>query len=93
MVKPLNDVIADINGKKWPEALAAANKAKAAAKTDYEKMKVNQFLTIVLLNSGDNAGATAAAEAAADPDRFDPRRRPDADFPQRHLAGAERPAQ
>ena len=64
--KPLNEVIANINAKKWPDALASANKAKAAAKTDYEKMKVNQFLTIVLLNSNDNAGATAAAEAAAD---------------------------
>jgi hypothetical protein len=59
-------VITNINAKKWPDALASANKAKAAAKTDYEKMKVNQFLTIVLLNSNDNAGATAAAEAAAD---------------------------
>jgi len=64
--KPLNEVIADINAKKFPEALAAAKTAQAAAKTDYEKMKVNQFLTIILVNTGDNAGATAAAEAAAD---------------------------
>ena len=62
----LNTANGDINAKKYPDALAAVKTAEAAAKTDYEKMKVNQFLTIVLINSGDEAGATAAAEAAAD---------------------------
>jgi hypothetical protein len=64
--KPLNTAIAAINAKKWPDALAAAKEAQGLAKTDYEKMKVNQFMTLILINSGDVPGATTAAEAAAD---------------------------
>jgi hypothetical protein len=64
--KPLNTAIAAINAKKWPDALTAAKEAQGLAKTDYEKMKVNQFMTLILVNSGDIPGATAAAEAAAD---------------------------
>jgi hypothetical protein len=64
--KPLNAAITAINAKKWPDALTSAKEAQGLAKTDYEKMKVNQFMTLILLNSGDIPGATAAAEAAAD---------------------------
>jgi len=63
---PLNTAIGDNNAKKWPEALAAVNTAQAAAKTDYEKMKVNQIKATVLAQSGDDANAVIAAEAAAD---------------------------
>ena len=52
--------------KKWAEALPPAKAALTEAKTDYEKMKVNQFLTSIYINSGDEANATITAEAAAD---------------------------
>ncbi|MBV9548973.1 MAG: hypothetical protein JO256_04795, partial [Alphaproteobacteria bacterium] len=52
--------------KKIPEALAAAKEGLAAAKTDYEKLTANQILTSISLAAGDEAGAVAAAEAAAD---------------------------
>jgi len=52
--------------KKWADALPAVKAAQAEAKTDYDKLKVNQFLTSVTINMGDEAAATVAAEAAAD---------------------------
>jgi tetratricopeptide (TPR) repeat protein len=66
VAKPLTVAQTAMAAKKWPEALAATKDAMAEAKTDYEKMKVNQFQTSILNNTGDVAGATAAAEAAAD---------------------------
>jgi hypothetical protein len=52
--------------QKWAEALGPAKAALSEAKTDYEKMKVNQFLSIIYVQSGDEANGTIAAEAAAD---------------------------
>ncbi len=66
VAKPLNDAIAAMGAKKLPEALAAGKTALTQAKTDYEKMKVNQVLTAINANLGDEAAATVAAEAAAD---------------------------
>lgn len=63
---PLTKSSAASNANNWAEALTNAKAAQAVAKTDYEKMKVNQFLTRILNSTGDTAGATAAAEAAAD---------------------------
>ena len=63
---PLNAAIVALNAKKFPDAITAAKTAQTAAKTDYEKMKVNQILATALAQSGDQAGAVAAAEAAAD---------------------------
>jgi hypothetical protein len=64
--KQLTAARAAMDQKKWAEALPAAKAAQAEAKTDYEKMKVNQFLTSIYINSGDEANATLTAEAAAD---------------------------
>jgi hypothetical protein len=66
VAKPLGTAQTAMIAKKWPDALTAAKEAEAAAKTDYEKMKVNQFLTTIYINSGNDAGADQAAEAAAD---------------------------
>jgi hypothetical protein len=55
-----------VNDKKYPQALASAQKALAAARTDYDRLKSNQFLLVIHNNLGDTAAATAAAEAAAD---------------------------
>jgi hypothetical protein len=66
VAKPLQAALTNIQAKKWAEALPPAKAALTEAKTDYEKMKVNQFLTNILINMGDEAGATATAEAAAD---------------------------
>ena len=66
VAKSLTTAQTNMAAKKWPEALAATKDAMAAAKTDYEKMKINQFQASILNNTGDIAGATAAAEAAAD---------------------------
>src|SRR3954470_17275752 len=41
--------------KKWADALPAVKAAQAEAKTDYDKLKVNQFLTSVTINMGDEA--------------------------------------
>jgi hypothetical protein len=64
--KQLNGALTAMTAKKWAEALPLAQAAMKSATTDYEKMKVNQFLTQIYLNSGDEANATLAAEAAAD---------------------------
>jgi hypothetical protein len=66
VARPLTASQTAMAAKNWPEALAQAKAAEGVAKTDYEKMKVNQFLTTILNQSGDTAGATVAAEAAAD---------------------------
>lgn len=66
VAKPLTAAQTAMGQKKWAEALPPAKAALAAAKTDYEKMKANQFLTSIYINSGDEANATAAAEIAAD---------------------------
>jgi len=66
VARPLTTAQTNITANKLPEALAAAKEALAASKTDYEKMKSNQFLTNILVKQGDNAGATVSAEAAAD---------------------------
>src|SRR3569833_36718 len=66
VAKALTTAQTDIGANKLPEALIAVKEALAASKTDYEKMKSNQFLTNVLAKQGDNAGAAAAAMAAAD---------------------------
>lgn len=66
VAKALTTAQTDIGANKLPEALAAVKEALAASKTDYEKMKSNQFLTNILAKQGDNAGAAAAAMAAAD---------------------------
>lgn len=52
--------------KKWAEALAPAKAAMTAATTPYEKLKANQFLTLIYVNTGDDANAVITAEAAAD---------------------------
>lgn len=66
VAKALTTAQTDIGANKFPEALVAAKEALAASKTDYEKMKSNQFLTNILAKQGDNAGAAVAAMAAAD---------------------------
>jgi hypothetical protein len=64
--KQLSAALANMTAKKWAEAMPQAKAAMTEAKTDYEKMKVNQFLTQIYLNTGDEANAALAAEAAAD---------------------------
>jgi len=64
--KPLGVAQKAMQEKKWPDALTAAKEALGVATTPYEKMKVNQFLTVIYSNTGDGAAADAAAEAAAD---------------------------
>lgn len=66
VARPLNTALAAAAQKKWPDALTAAKSAMEAAKSDYEKGKVNQVLANIYLNLGDDANAVAAAEAAAD---------------------------
>jgi hypothetical protein len=66
VARPLTTAQSDITANKLPEALTAAKEALAASKTDYEKMKSNQFIANILVKSNDMAGAAAAAEAAAD---------------------------
>ena len=66
VAKSLTATQTNLVANKLPEALAAAKDALANAKTDYEKMKANQFLTSILVKQGDNAGAAAAAIAAAE---------------------------
>jgi tetratricopeptide (TPR) repeat protein len=66
VARPLTTAQTAIGQNKLPEALTAAKEALAAAKTDYEKMKSNQFIATILVKSNDMAGAAAAAEAAAD---------------------------
>ena len=66
VAKPLTAAQTAMGQQKWAEALGPAKTALTEAKTDYEKMKVNQFLSIIYVQSGDEANATLAAEAAAD---------------------------
>lgn len=51
--------------KNFPEALAQIDKARAAKKTDYDQLKIEEVLLGVTIGQGDLAGAATAAEAAA----------------------------
>jgi len=64
--RSLSNAQAQMAAKKWPDALAAAKEGLANSKTDYEKLTSNRILTSIDINMGDEAGAAAAAEAAAD---------------------------
>ena len=62
----LSNVQKLVGDKKFPEAMTALKDAQTAAVTDYDKLKVAQFTTVVAMNVNDEAAATAAAEAAGD---------------------------
>lgn len=55
------------NAKDFPTALKAVQDAQAISDlSNYDKLKINQFLTFIEVSMGDQAAADAAAEAAAD---------------------------
>jgi len=64
--RALGNVQKLVIAKNFPEALKALQEAQKGATSDYDKLKLNQFMTVVAINLGDEAGAAAAAEAAAD---------------------------
>jgi len=53
-----------VGEKKFPEAMAALKEAQPG--NDYDRLMINRFITMVAVNLGDEAAATAAAMAAAD---------------------------
>jgi tetratricopeptide (TPR) repeat protein len=55
-----------IDAKKFDQALDAATNALKVSTTDYEKLKSNQYLILTNVDMNNTAGATLAAEAAAD---------------------------
>jgi hypothetical protein len=64
--RALGNVQKLVGTKNFPEAMKGLKEAQIVATTDYDKLKINQFLTVVSINMADEAGAAAAAEAAAD---------------------------